>query len=147
MPVQDGEWAIGPDYFNAGFFMMKPAEELYQHYVSLMNPANGTETKFESRYPEQNLLNYAHRRNGSMPWQNIATNWNVFRPTMRDVELGVHSLHAKWWGPKADLREWFAKEEALMEGYYNARDEAGWEEETGVEVPLTTRMKRWMKRS
>jgi hypothetical protein len=43
---------------------------------------------------------------------------------MRDIELGVYSLHAKWWGPKADLREWFTKEEALIEGYYNRRDEA-----------------------
>jgi alpha-N-acetylglucosamine transferase len=52
MPVQDGEWAIGPDYFNAGFFIMKPSKELYQHYLSLMNPTNGTKIKFESRYLE-----------------------------------------------------------------------------------------------
>jgi alpha-N-acetylglucosamine transferase len=52
------------NYMNAGFFVLAPSERMFDYYLSLLDTPNG----FDSAYPEQNLLNYAHRKNGRMPW-------------------------------------------------------------------------------
>lgn len=52
------------DYFNAGFFIMEPSVDMLAYYLSLTD----TPDRFEPDMPEQNLLNYAHRRpQGNMP--------------------------------------------------------------------------------
>lgn len=80
-------------YFNAGFFMLAPSTQLSEYYISLLNLSG----RFDSRYPEQNLLNYAHRDNGNMPWRRLGYWWNINLPTLKDVKEGVVSVHAKLW--------------------------------------------------
>ncbi|KAI9662962.1 MAG: hypothetical protein M1821_008009 [Bathelium mastoideum] len=109
-----------PDYFNAGFFLFSPSLTLFDHYKSVMNIPH----RFDPRYPEQNLLNYAHRRNGTMPWQDLGTQWNIRFPTVDDLATGVQSLHDKWWHPHMDgrLNEFYQEVRWRMEGFYEAWD-------------------------
>lgn len=109
-------------YFNAGFFMMEPNVEIFEYYTSLFDLG-----RFDSVFPEQNLLNYAHRQSGNMPWTRLHYSWNIQLPNMNDVKKGVHSVHAKLWTegnelqpvPK-ELRElWKSKKLEMWEYYTN----------------------------
>ena len=80
-------------YFNAGFFLFSPSKKLFNYYISLLE----LERRFDSTYPEQNLLNYAHRENGNMPWLRMSHHWNINLPNSNDVEKGVASVHSKLW--------------------------------------------------
>ncbi|GAB7352276.1 hypothetical protein MBLNU459_g2736t1 [Dothideomycetes sp. NU459] len=108
------------DYFNAGFFVFAPSKEVYNHYKRVMD----LEGRFDPQYPEQNLMNYAHRKDGPMPWQHMNTTWNIRFPHMPDVEGGVHSLHDKWWHAHMDesLQPFYTSCRWKMEGFYEARD-------------------------
>lgn len=88
-----GEDEPDPPYTNVGFFVMRPSRELFSHYMSILRSPG----KFEPRFPEQNLLNYAHRRDGAMPWSRLDWKWNMGFPTMKDFEGGARSFHAKYW--------------------------------------------------
>lgn len=90
-------------YMNAGFFVLGPSTELFDYYNSLLLAVNGTrtKTKFAGVFPEQDLLNYAHRWGGNMPWQELKNwRWNVNWPTRGDWEAGARSFHAKYWEEK-----------------------------------------------
>lgn len=52
-------------YLNAGCFVLQPSLELLKYYLSLID----TPGRFPPQLPEQNLLNYAHRPEGNMPWK------------------------------------------------------------------------------
>lgn len=83
------------NYMNAGFFVFKPDLELLNYYLSVLDIPD----RFDPVMQEQNLLNYAHRREGSMPWMDLSNKWNIHFPRLEDVEGGVMSIHDKWWGP------------------------------------------------
>lgn len=80
-------------YLNAGFFVIRPSKDLFAYYESLLR----VDGKFDPTFPEQNLLNYAHRRDGPMPWAPLGWRWNMNWPTMADFEGGARSFHAKYW--------------------------------------------------
>lgn len=123
--------------------MFSPSQIIYDHYLSLTKPINGTDKmKFKSYLPEQNLLNYAHRKDGPMPWQHLSTHWNIIRGTKNDVDKGAVSMHTKWWAPEKDMEQWFTKEVARMEGFYEARDQDLWAN-SPLEGSTRHRMKRW----
>ena len=108
------------NYFNAGFFVFGPSQALFDYYTSLLD----TENSFDPRYVEQNLLNHAHRQDGSMPWQRIDTEWNIRFPNERDRREGVASMHDKWWQAHMDkkLQPYYSGLRWRMEGFYEARD-------------------------
>jgi alpha-N-acetylglucosamine transferase len=113
--------AMTKPYFNAGFFMLAPSTALFNYYVSLLNIPG----KFDSTYPEQNLLNYAHRENGNMPWGRLGYWWNINLPNMEDVEGGVKSVHSKLWAEgnvlqptEPQLRERWRSVKEEMERFY-----------------------------
>ncbi|KAF2222047.1 nucleotide-diphospho-sugar transferase, partial [Elsinoe ampelina] len=81
------------EYFNVGFFCFRPDREVFEYYQRVA----GLEGRFDPGMPEQNLLNYAHRRGGAMPWARLWEGWNVNWPTEKDYRRGVHSFHAKYW--------------------------------------------------
>ncbi|KAL9073913.1 MAG: hypothetical protein Q9157_004559 [Trypethelium eluteriae] len=118
--VENGDFK-DPDYFNAGFFLFSPSQPLFEHYKSIMN----IPYRFDPRYPEQNLLNYAHRPEGSMPWQDLGSKWNIRFPNLDDLASGVQSLHDKWWHPHMDgrLNEFYQEVRWRMEGFYEAWDQ------------------------
>ncbi|EPE30625.1 Nucleotide-diphospho-sugar transferase [Glarea lozoyensis ATCC 20868] len=111
-------------YFNAGFFLFAPSKALLQYYRSLFH----LKDRFDTTYPEQNLLNYAHRLDGNMPWGRLHHSWNIVLPNMDDVKAGVASVHAKLWTegealkpvPRG-LQEMWRKKNKEMEEFYKRK--------------------------
>ncbi|KAI9761308.1 MAG: hypothetical protein M4579_001098 [Chaenotheca gracillima] len=109
--------------FNGGFFLLGPSRQMFEYYMSILDTPNS----FDSTYMEQTLLNHAHSLNGSMPWKELSSTWNIRAPTMNDLKKGVASVHDKWWKtPKYDpkIAEWFKTIRWRMEGFYEAYDAA-----------------------
>ncbi|KAJ9216095.1 CAZyme family GT8 [Paecilomyces variotii] len=91
------EHSFPPDtsgnYLNAGFFLYSPSHEIMHYYMSVLSVPD----RFDPMMPGQNLLNYAHRQEGNMPWQKLSYTWNMNFVTPQDMEGGVASLHVKSW--------------------------------------------------
>lgn len=114
-----GDWH-NINYLNAGFFVLQPSKAMLNYYSSLTTLPD----RFDPHFPEQNLLNYAHRREGNMPWKQLDTKWNIHYPTMNDLKGGVVSLHEKWWAPvSAELEPFMLSWRWRMEGYYEGHEE------------------------
>ncbi|KAE8396505.1 hypothetical protein BDV23DRAFT_177503 [Aspergillus alliaceus] len=62
-PVPENDFYAADNYINAGFFVLSPSETLFNYYVHLLDTAD----RFDATYPEQNLLNCAHRVDGRIP--------------------------------------------------------------------------------
>ena len=110
-------------YFCAGFFLLQPSKELFNYYTALLD----IPMRFDPKYMEQNLLNYAHRWDGPMPWKEIAYTWNIRSVNDNDLDKGVVSMHEKWWEkPLSDsqrVKDIFQKVRWKMEGFYAAYDQ------------------------
>ncbi|KAK5123881.1 hypothetical protein LTR85_002077 [Meristemomyces frigidus] len=110
------------NYLNCGFFVFTPSKVLFNYYLSLLKLPG----RFDPGFPEQNLLNYAHRRDGNMPWKPLWYGWNVNWPTEKDWRGGARSFHAKYWDgdPSHDpvLKAIWWRQRAEMEGFYRGRD-------------------------
>jgi alpha-N-acetylglucosamine transferase len=119
------EWPPLTDlaYLNCGFFVFSPSTTLFEYYLSVLKIPG----RFDPGFPEQNLLNYAHRRDGNMPWKPLWYGWNVNWPTEKDWRGGARSFHAKYWDgdPSHDvfLKAIWKEQKAEMEGFYRGRDE------------------------
>jgi alpha-N-acetylglucosamine transferase len=111
-----------PNYFNAGFFIFAPDLKLYSHFQEILTHKG----RFDPKYPEQNLLNYAFRREGQMPWVEMEGSWHIRFPSVHDKESGVASMHDKWWSAHMDkkLQPYYDSIRWKMEGYYEARNES-----------------------
>ena len=112
-------------HFNAGFFLLAPSAQQFNYYTSLLR----LEGRFDSTYPEQNLLNYAHRESGNMPWSKLYHGWNINLPNMNDVEKGVASVHSKLWTtinvlepPEPLLSERWNQVRKEMEEFYTEKN-------------------------
>ncbi|GFF24806.1 glycosyl transferase family 8 family, putative [Aspergillus udagawae] len=68
LPVPGRDFYAKDNYMNAGFFVLAPSEAMFKFYLFLIDQPG----LFDPAYPEQNLLNYAHRVDGRMPWQDVA---------------------------------------------------------------------------
>lgn len=87
-------------YMNAGFFVISPSMEMFDFLLSLIeNPV-----PFDLNYPEQNLLNFAYRTDGQMPWQDLGRKWNDLTQLNPWYERNASSLHHKWWVEVEDER-------------------------------------------
>ncbi|KXT09992.1 hypothetical protein AC579_3972 [Pseudocercospora musae] len=109
-------------YLNCGFFVFTPSLVLFNYYMSLLQLPN----RFDPGFPEQNLLNYAHRQDGNMPWKPLWYGWNVNWPTENDWRGGARSFHAKYWDgdPSHDpvLKAIWREQHAEMEGFQRGRE-------------------------
>ena len=109
-------------YLNCGFFIFTPSAQLFDYYMSLLQLPG----RFDPGFPEQNLLNYAHRQDGNMPWKPLWYGWNVNWPTAKDWRGGARSFHAKYWDgdPSHDpiLKAIWKEQRAEMQGFYRGRD-------------------------
>lgn len=110
------------DYLNCGFFIFTPSKLAYNYYLSILNIPG----RFDPGFAEQNLLNYAHRRAGNMPWRPLWYGWNVNWPTEKDWKAGARSFHAKYWdgdpGHDPTLKAIWKEQRAEMEGFYRGRE-------------------------
>lgn len=111
-------------YLNSGFFVLRPDRRVFDFYAWLLAQPN----VFEPGFPEQNLLNHAHRRNGPMPWVSLSWRWNMNWPTSRDYDAGARSFHAKYWDSDdthdLKLKAMWQNTMREMRGYYRGREEA-----------------------
>ena len=106
------------EYFSSGFFLCRPSIAMFNHYLTIAK----IEHRFDSNAMEQGLLNYAHRREGPMPWTDVYYKWTTTWPSMNEYEAGARSLHEKWWDESIeldpDLRKLWYVARGEMEGYY-----------------------------
>lgn len=118
-----------PGYFCAGFFLLRPSRQLFAYYTALLSIPH----RFSPEYMEQNLLNYAHRWDGPMPWKEVAYTWNIRSVNDHDLDQGVVSMHEKWWEKPLSGSERvtgiFQQVRWEMEGWYKAKNALGKKEE------------------
>ncbi|CAI6332159.1 unnamed protein product [Periconia digitata] len=118
-PTEENHDFPNLNYLNAGFFVFKPDVDMLGYYLSLLDIPG----RFSPDFPEQNLLNYAHRREGAMPWLQLDLSWNIHMPKLEDVQGGVKSIHDKWWQPgDKRLAPMMESWRWRMEGYFESRD-------------------------
>ena len=112
------------DYFSGGFFLCQPSIAMFNYYLTIAK----IQDRFNSNAMEQGLLNYAHRRDGPMPWTEIYYKWITSWPSMKEYEAGARSLHEKWWDEKIsldpDLRKLWYIARGEMEGYHRGLEQA-----------------------
>lgn len=120
----DHEYPPPPDrdYFNCGFLVFSPSKLMFNYYTSLLNLPG----RFDTSFMEQNLINYAHRWKGNMPWKPLWYGWNVNWATAKDFQKGARSFHGKYWDsdPTHDplLKAMWKEQRAEMEGFHRGRD-------------------------
>lgn len=113
------------DWMCSGFMVFKPSEEIFKYYVSIMDRKDS----FDPQYPDQNLLNYAHRWDGPMPWTNVYYKWTSTFPTIKEYAMGAAALHEKYWADWARVEEegqnilgdMWLKVKSNMEAFYKDR--------------------------
>lgn len=115
------EYQFGPNYLNSGFIVFQPSLDIFAYYVSLLDKSDG---RWGEGLPEQNLLNWAHRRpDGNMPWKTLDRMWNIHFPTIEDMEAGVKSLHEKFWNPEhVELKPYLEKYKYRMLEFFEEMD-------------------------
>ncbi|KAK3172039.1 hypothetical protein OEA41_004123 [Lepraria neglecta] len=114
------------NYFCSGFWVGHPSEAVFEYYISVLN----IEGRFDTSMMEQSLLNYAHRRDGPMPWRDFDYSWTSTYRTYKEYELGAGALHEKYWredrgdawSGQDKLREMWLRDREDMEGFYGAMD-------------------------
>ena len=109
-------------YFSGGFFLAQPSIKAFNYYRNLAS----MEDKFDSNGMEQNMLNYAHRKDGPMPWAEINYVYTTTWPSMKEYEAGAHSMHEKWWDRVIELDErlrgmWFRARDEML-AFHNGRE-------------------------
>jgi alpha-N-acetylglucosamine transferase len=87
-----------PAYLCACFMLLRPSDAIFAYYEWVLNQP---EARFEAYYPDQDLLIYAHRPEGAMPWRRVPVNWSMNDGEAADelemAENSVKSLHVKGW--------------------------------------------------
>lgn len=117
------------NYLCACFMLLTPSSALFDYYTSILG---GPHAPPNAAYPEQDLLIYAHRLDGPMPWKRIPIHWSSNDGEMNDelaLRGGVRSLHVKGWegaegGNVANEKYKKVWRELVeeMEGFYRMKD-------------------------
>jgi alpha-N-acetylglucosamine transferase len=88
-------WFDHQEYLCACFMLLTPSEHMFKYYQWLLSQAG---TLFDLSLPEQNLLFYAHRADGNMPWKRIPIEWSANdAEIMHRLDGRLKSLHIKSW--------------------------------------------------
>lgn len=122
-PPRDGTGLKKYGKMNAGFMMLAPSLEAFEYYRSLLSITDS----FDPKYPEQNLLNHAHRWDGPMPWTEVDYKWNIRCPNENDFANGLVSMHEKWWTQpflyeNQKVKDYLRAQRWEMKGWYDAWD-------------------------
>lgn len=81
--------------FSSGFYVCHPSKEAFAYYLSLLQVPNRVAVDTQ----DQDLMHYAHRRDGPMPWTDLQYQWTTTWPSLKDYQLGAKTLHEKFWEP------------------------------------------------
>ncbi|KAL2835300.1 nucleotide-diphospho-sugar transferase [Aspergillus cavernicola] len=119
-PGEGTDFYVKDNYMNAGFLILAPSEKMFEYYLRLLDQPSA----FDPNYPEQNLLNCAHRVDGRMPWKDIGRKWNKKGAGLSDYEDGLKSVHQKWWVAMGNevLDGYVANITAEMKTFFANRD-------------------------
>ncbi|OQE27445.1 hypothetical protein PENSTE_c004G08972 [Penicillium steckii] len=109
--------------FNTGLLMYSPSTEIFQHYLKLLEQPD----LYYTGGPDQDLINYAHRWGGPMPWRRLHYSWYLNWPNDNDLKGNMAILHTKWWDHEfaysSDSVEKFAFARRWeMEGYWIGKE-------------------------
>jgi hypothetical protein len=96
--LMSGQGFDRKSHLDNGFLILHPSKVLYNYYINLLHILD----KHDSSHPEQNLLDYAHRADGPMPWQILGFGWNLKDASRSDYGKGLKSINHKWWRPIED---------------------------------------------
>ncbi|MCJ1362809.1 hypothetical protein MMC16_001915 [Acarospora aff. strigata] len=92
------DWTLPgqPAYLCACFMLLAPSDAVFAYYEWILARP---EASFTAAYPDQDLLIYAHRQEGRMPWRRVPIEWsaNDGERVHELAEGGVKSLHVKGW--------------------------------------------------
>ncbi|KAJ5683865.1 uncharacterized protein N7477_000210 [Penicillium maclennaniae] len=120
-PFLDGDNTV--KHFNGGLFMYSPSTEVFEYYKSLLDHPE----LYYTGSPDQDLINYAHRWGGPMPWKRLHSSWYINWSNDNDFAGNMALLHSKWWvheSSSSDAVERFALARRWeMEGYWVGRDD------------------------
>ena len=106
------------DIINAGFVVVHPSEEMFEHYLKVLSIDGRT----PGVAPENQLWEYVHRLTGNMPFVHIKDTWIMNSPVYNDVKMGIAAVHEKWWRNSIrdkELRDVLLKSRWKMEGYWS----------------------------
>jgi alpha-N-acetylglucosamine transferase len=121
-PTREANDLMHPSTMNMGFCLLSPSLDLFHYYLSILRIPR----RFNSATMEQSLLNYAHRRDGPVPWVDLPTTWTTTRPNLGGLVGQVASFHVKWWRPQMgylpELEEWARGKKDEMLRFYEERD-------------------------
>ncbi|KFY23988.1 hypothetical protein V493_05519 [Pseudogymnoascus sp. VKM F-4281 (FW-2241)] len=87
------EHPFSEHYMNAGFFLMRPDQMLYDHLMAFVERPES----FSVSMMEQNLINDVFRHDGPMPWKKMDPKWDTSCPEPDDVKKGYKTIHSKLW--------------------------------------------------
>lgn len=114
---------------NAGFFVASPSRKMFEYYMDLVNKPDRVDLGFM----DQGVFNYAHRKEGNMPWQVLDPKWNINFARKRDYDGGCRSFHDKYWDGKGDepsadpyLKKLWQKQKKNMLAFHKEKDNAAW---------------------
>lgn len=117
------------DMLNAGFFVASPSVGMYNYYMDLVNKPDRVDLGFM----DQGVFNYAHRKDGNMPWQVLDPKWNINFATENDYDQGCRSFHDKYWDGKGDngdadpfLKKIWQLQKRDMLAYYKQLEDDTW---------------------
>ncbi|KAJ4298233.1 hypothetical protein N0V90_006132 [Kalmusia sp. IMI 367209] len=107
--------------FSAGFFLIAPDRQIYEHFLSVM----GLFHRFDPFTMEQSLLNYVFRRDGQMPWRELHWKWSATWPNEKDLQMEVVTLHEKLWrtGPQ-ELKDIWNRKKGEMLNFHDKKARA-----------------------
>jgi len=112
---------------NAGFVVIHPSEEMFEHYIRVVSIEGRTPTDA----PENNLWEYVHRRDyagkegGNMPFTELNGTWIANGPIYEDYTMGIKAVHEKWFRNSMTdmkLRDVLLKARWRMDGYWSRED-------------------------
>ena len=111
-------------HLSGGFFVTSPSQMIFEYYMHLIT----LEKRFRDNGMEQDMLNYAHRRDGPMPWADITYTWTTTWPGVKEYMAGAATLHEKFWdehnGVDLGVRKLWYMARGEMEGYWKGREES-----------------------
>ncbi|KAJ5101716.1 hypothetical protein NUU61_003938 [Penicillium alfredii] len=106
--------------FNSALALYTPSASAFQYYLEIL----ARPELFFNALPDQDLLNYAHRRGGPMPWNTLDPTWYINWPTPADIDGGMAILHSKFWFDEhyREVQEYCLSRRWEMEGYWMGRE-------------------------
>lgn len=105
---------------NAGFVMLHPSMDVFNHYISVAS----IEGRTAGAALENNLWEYVHRSDGNMPFSKIKPTWIMNHAVYNDWESGIAAVYEKWFRNSLSdkkLRDVLLAARWRMDGFWSGK--------------------------